>query len=992
MPIVYHNRDAVKIYDEYSRVWGNTLRDIELDVNERFHGQERMYVWDDEVWPNDRVRRFLNAEREVLDIHVLNRNVNGVPLKHFSKIKRSEWADRIEKFRARTIEASNILNMIRDQFLVYRQDAIVEAWRESKSEYGGTELRNPPLHKIVLNWIPFMRQYHQDHPEVYQNYPNLKPQYIFHFLTEKKFPTRTILLDMLQMIEDYDMNEFVFTDNDTFLHNFVAKFTKLRALADGIRIMNFIKENNDNIPITKRSLYGENEDSVKRTLAKCRMANELLAEYENRIRMLISPYNAVFIDKDFKKFTAEEINAKRRDLPYARSGLPYLDNVANLKYMKETNTSYEGANIQEREAAYINEIVDVPRRDLRPNSVRIFQQLEDLLRVMSNDRSRASRYNNVKTAIQTYFGEDNPERKKERIEEVVAAAGTYLETRRASSYAYRKERCEQVMTLYTDYLQELANVNGDQLLEEYQEAKFKIESKAKLVTREQELKDIRKKQKEDAQKKKKEALEKAVNNIDEENKEEKAKIKDEIKLSPEEEKVYNELFENLNSIIINFYALGQKGKTAEDAANVRKDVIDFLNIYIFAENKELDKDYNNAHLEVVPTKMIIDCLKAMENYVLLDKSVYKKDDFIKHIKESISKKLRDNSETNKEAKKHISGYLEKYSNDVTELDKLNAYEYSLYIIGSMSDSEISYDALKSMDFDKLGTLASHLIAFNESGVDKSKNKSLFDLSNETRNKHNAEAVKILSILSEKKQSIFKHLTLNGRDRYVQLLIKNITNTKKFNELLSECEKEARANKDRYDTFTDAIKTGDKEKLCKIISKYSEIDVEKLDEIPKFELMKVVKDMLDSYKNEGFIKKSTDGIKKILDGGVDYYKEKYLDLETKRKAGKVADKPEERRELCYAYVKKAFNWSKGTLGALNNLSDDGLYKLFLQLEEARSQAKGNLKESAKGKGNAKGSAKGKGDADEPVKDNSDEPVKDNAKENAKGGKNGNAFKK
>ena len=117
----------------------------------------------------------------------------------------------------------------------------------------------------------------------------------------------------------------------------------------------------------------------------------------------------------------------------------------------------------------------------------------------------------------------------------------------------------------------------------------------------------------------------------------------------------------------------------------------------------------------------------------------------------------------------------------------------------------------------------------------------------------------------------------------------------------------------------------------MISKYSKIKQEEFDEIPKADLIEVAKDMLQHVQSEKNIERhGKDGIKKLQDRSEDYYREKYLDLETKRGTGKVADQPEERKEFGYAYIKKVLGLKVMPLESLNKLDDDSLYKLVSNL--------------------------------------------------------------
>ena len=901
MPIInYDNNDVVIENDQASRDLIGFLNTNKSYIDNNLNLDKPYAEWTD----NEVLERIRAARREV----------------GLGSIGVFEKSDRIRNFKHRMQDVSKLRAEL-DQVKNNRINYVIAANNASNNDYGQTDVKNQQLHNIALNWIPFMAQYKADNPADFNNYLSLEPSQLFHFLSEESSSTLPIMLDMLQMVEDTDMSEFAYSDNNTFINDFAKKYQKLKALADGIAIIDYIKQHNENVLQTKTSLFkGDNEESIKKTEAKCKMASEMLKDYEIRMRLVSSPYYALFAGKDFDKLTPEKINELKKGEGHEALDA-YLDDVVAYKTLKTQTASYKMVDTHEKETTYITEIGDVAKKDLRPKSEQLLEKLENNFRDMFNDNRRASRYNSVKETLTNYYNDDNPETKKTKMVNVINAAAKYLEERSDSSYENRKQRCEEVIELYNQYVQEL-----------YYEAvasKEKQDAEAKKAEEAQQIHAERESEFQTIFNTARKGGIKYVNdrNADEEKKEQ--MIREERERKAAEEKAYNEFFDDLNKVIEKFDALGHKGKTPEDAANLRKDVLAFLNEHIFKDDKKLNDDYDNDHLEFVPTKMIIDSLK--EHMFDADKGTYEKDKYIKLIKDSISIKIWDNVASNEDLRQPISNFMNKNPEDVTELDKLNAYEYSLHIIEFISETAIDYNSLKFIDLKKLGELTTHLLDFNATDIDASKDEVFDDLPKETQEKHRLQSIELLSILSGKSPEIFKFLTLADSNKSVHTLIDNLTNKDEFEKTLNECEKRALAIKDRYDSLSDAIKTADKQKLRDLISKYSKIKQEEFDEIPKADLIEVAKDMLQHVQSEKNIEKhGKDGIKKLQDRSEDYYREKYLDLETKRSAGKVADQPEERKEFGYAYVKKVLGLKVMPLESLNKLDDDSLYKLVSNL--------------------------------------------------------------
>ncbi|MCR5633182.1 MAG: hypothetical protein K6F60_06770, partial [Eubacterium sp.] len=874
MPILnYDNNDAVVDNDQASRDLIGFLNTNKSYIDNNLNLDKPYAEWTD----NEVLERIRASRREV-----------GI-----GSVGMFEKSDRISNFKHRMQDVNRLRTEL-DKAKNKRIESIIAANNASNKDYGQTDVKNQQLHNIALNWIPFMAQYKVDNPAGFNNYLSLEPSRLFHFLSEESSSILPIMLDMLQMVEDTDMSEFAYSDNNTFINDFAKKYQKLKALADGIAIIDYIKQHNENVLQTKTSLFkGDNENSVKKTEAKCKMASEMLKDYEIRMRLVSSPYYALFAGKDFDKLTPEKINELKKGEGHEALDA-YLDDVVAYKTLNNQAASYKMVDTHEKETTYITEIGDVLKKDTRPKSEQIYDKLISKFQVMFDDNRRSSHYDVVKEALREFYNENNPDNSKVRITKVVNAAAKYLDERGKSSYENRKQRCEEVIELYTQYVEELGREKVAAQKKEAADAEEAIKAQQNYAEKEAMLQEAKNTAHDGAM----EYLSKEKTKEEEKVK----KIREERERKAAEEKAYNEFFDDLNKVIEKFDALGHKGKTPEDAANLRKDVLAFLNEHIFKADKQLNDVFDNNYLEFVPTKMIVDSLK--EHMLDADKGTYEKEKYIKLIKDSISIKIWDNVASNEDIRQPISNFMNKNPEDVTELDKLNAYEYSLHIIDFISETAIDYDSLKFIDLKKLGELTTHLIDFNATDIDASKDEVFNDLPKETQEKHRLQSIELLSILSGKSPEIFKFLTLVDSDKSVHALIDNITNKNKFEKILNECEKRALAIKERFDSLTDAIKTADKQKLRDLISNYSKIKQEEFDEIPKADLIEVAKDLLQHVQSVENIKKhGKDGIKKLHDRSDDYYREKYLDLETKRGAGNVADQPEERKEFGYAYIKK-----------------------------------------------------------------------------------------
>ena len=813
-----------------------------------------------------------------------------------------EKGDRINKFKA-NMAIVDKMNSELARYKDSRIDYIIMADNESKRVYQrDTEVKNKKLHDIALNWIPLITDLRSTNTKEFDSkYKNLLPHVIFHQFSEEHLNSTFAMSDMLQLIDDTDMNEFSYSDNDTFVNDFAKKYMKLKAIADGGAIIDYIREQN------KKALVVENESGIKFTEVKCKMASEILKDYEIRMKLISSPYYALFAGKDFEKLSDKRLKGLKKGQGHEALDA-YLDEVIAYKQLKRANATYKQVNISGRLEVLFAGIDKTPVQSLKKHSENTLELLEKKLRIMLDDTKRASNYIKVKKALEAYFDVENSEgsltTKETRLAEVFDAAVQYLKERNKSSYGYRKARCEEVIELYGKYKMEQALEKEDEYSKTQAAEKFRVE-------REAELRKKADKKHEDAQG----YLEDVA-----------TKEKEEAKKKVERE--YEEFHSNLLNVIDNFDNLGQKGKTADDAKNARKAVLDFLAKYVFAADKKLDNNHDENHLDVIPTKMLVDALK--ENVLAAAKDTYKNVNYAKLIKGSISKKIWDNCASNDELRKPISEMLSKKPEDVTEFDRLNAYEYSIHVINSVNGS-ISHDSLVNADINKLANLGLHVINFSESGPDELKNEKLSDLSKERLNKYKNEAAEIIAYFSGKDSSLYKFLTAKTAAGFAGHLLDNIMREEACKNLIERCDKEAEAIKERHDLLTDAISTAERDKLLNVIAALSKMNKDDFDELPKADLIEVAKKMLSKIQNEkSMIKVCNDNLKPLMERSEDVYRENYLSLETNRGSGKEADQAEVRREHGYAYVKKVLGLKVVPKESLDKLDDEALYKLVSNL--------------------------------------------------------------
>ena len=270
-------------------------------------------------------------------------------------VGRFEASDRVRNFRSRFVLQENMSNALKDMNEA-RTDAVVDAFIGAAAIDNKAVDDNKIAYKnAVINWIPYLTRLKNDNSPLYDQYKGrLEPSRFVKNMAQDQISADMCALDMLEIIEDTDMEEFAYTDNATFAADFAKKYEKLKALADGAAIIEHIKSQNNNVFRSRRDVTEGNEDSSKVTEAKCKLAQEILKDYETRMRIITSPFYSVFAGKDFEK-TSEKKLISLRNRTKNPAMKAYFNDVIEFKRGK--SASFKGANITERLTTHITNII-----------------------------------------------------------------------------------------------------------------------------------------------------------------------------------------------------------------------------------------------------------------------------------------------------------------------------------------------------------------------------------------------------------------------------------------------------------------------------------------------------------------------------------------------------------------------------------------------------------------------------------------------------------
>ena len=930
-------------------------------------------------------------------------------------VGRFEASDRVRNFRSRFVLQENMSNALKDMNEA-RTDAVVDAFIGAAAIDNKAVDDNKIAYKnAVINWIPYLTRLKNDNSPLYDQYKGrLEPSRFVKNMAQDQISADMCAYDMLEIIEDTDMEEFAYTDNATFAADFAKKYEKLKALADGAAIIEHIKSQNnnvfrsrrdDNVFRSKRDVTEVNEDSSKVTEAKCKLAQEILKDYETRMRIITSPFYSVFAGKDFEKTSEKKLISLRN-----RTKNPALKAYFNdvIEFKRGKSASFKGANITERLTTHITNIKPVPAPEVKLKSDKTMEQMDKLIQTMYADSMRASNYKKVKRTILRYLETQNAEEKANLLNEVITASNTYLNERSNSSYQFRKERCEALIELHNKYNNELAAeqqaiIDAEQasidreneLKNKAAEMHSKMENRlddyrAREAQHEEAVKDLlrqeaaaREKERQEAEARERARREEEARlererlsaeerarleaeeneririaeearrereRQEEEARAERARREEELKnmadsasraastWMPEVEgrmaEMQSQLIdvamvfrarrikrETMEQAIEKYESLGTIGKSYVDSDNARKAVLDYLDKYVFDKDKSLDADYDRDAIDTVPTVMLIETIKEHKNNI-------DSDNYAQLIKSGISKRIWDNAPTHEEFRKPITDIMNKKLGEITELDRLNAYEYSVHVLNYGAGAEVTFDSLRNMDLSDITSLGLHYINYDEASPDMEKNEKYEELSYVQQQKHINESAELLSFFSGKDADTYKYLPIEEISDYAEDVVMKMNEPDEQKKTLDEALEKASSIKKNQELLDEAIDLANKDKLIEAISTITGSNQDDLKNMPTADIIDLARRMYDKSMHYDEMIKSCNEFKKVLaDRNEDYYREVFLDLdEVKRTEGLDKGELLARRENGYSYIRKALNAENIPEESLSTLDDDALYKL------------------------------------------------------------------
>ena len=150
-------------------------------------------------------------------------------------------------------------------------------------------------------------------------------------LTRQSIATR-FYNNVLIKIDDWDISEFKFTSDREFLSNYAIKYNKLCKGAAGEFFLDKYLELNDGAA----EFLG-----VTKLRVKINMMKDLKSEYEDRMKLISSPYYALLNSGDLKKYTGKNGEEKINQLE--DSGLQ--DYLRLYRKLSDKNTNLKGMDI-----------------------------------------------------------------------------------------------------------------------------------------------------------------------------------------------------------------------------------------------------------------------------------------------------------------------------------------------------------------------------------------------------------------------------------------------------------------------------------------------------------------------------------------------------------------------------------------------------------------------------------------------------------------------
>ena len=766
-----------------------------------------------------------------------------------------ESEDRVRNFKNR-IALTNLMSEEMRKYNEARTDAKVDACIAYAASNGkALQLNKGIVGNIAANWLPLLNILKNENSPIYQeNFEGIEPAMVFANLHDKNLDPSFIYANFLQIIEDTDMEQFAYNDNASFSADFAKKYAMLKAFADGAAMIEHIKKMNNSKFQSKRALLDHNEDSNKIIEAKCKMAGELLRDYENRMRLYTSPYYSLLSGRDFLKLTDDKIRKLKRPGHDALNS--YLEDV--ILYRSGRNSTYRGVNITEKLNTYITGVQPAPAPIYRNESDKTRETMVYLMQTMYADSKRASSYVKVREAIRKFLQAETAEIKEVRFGEAIYAASAYLKERSKSSYLYRKERCEELVSLYNKYNSEL-NQERQAIINAQEEQQHEQQIRE---ARENELKNLADKmheanvQKVNAEKERERREEELKSMADNARNKASAKVKklDEdlanqnentIKQIYELERIYRErqeLIATATQLFNKYDELGTIGKSYKDSEELRKNTLNFLDKYVFKDDKKLDDNHSRADMDTIPTAMLISAIKANFHNITSP-------DYIKLVKNDISAGIWDNAKSHDEIRKPITDRLNMDPEKVTELDRLIVYEYSVHALEHIrGEKGLKYDSLSEMDLKKLGTIAAYSISLFGNHHDFNKKETFDELSEAKREIYIKEAAAILSLLSGVDSELYMFLPIEELGRYAYGAVNNLQNADMQKTLLEECQKKATEIKTNRDTLFNAIESVDKTTLISAIATVTGEAQSDLQDIPTVDLVVLAEHMFTNVRH------------------------------------------------------------------------------------------------------------------------------------------------
>gem|GEM_PF-3757883 len=922
----YKNR---KIYDEHGtreltqeekerRFAANTRADALLDLKDtertkitttKDHAQDfyKSY-WNKEVqveeWSDDDILKELKDAR---------RSVNMK-----AKISMTEKSKRITNFRNR-VRTQKALYSELERMTKDRKNALTDAGISTVQLHAQDEQQDKAIDRfdsetatIAMNWVPFLQsRFEADKAEKAagnRQKPTLAPGEVYKNLMSDDQSRGFMMLDMLTYIQDADMTQFAYRDDASFIAGFAKKYEALKAFADGEKIVEFLKTTNNGkfVYVSKNGQREEANADKEVILAKSALAKELLADYEGRMRIIQSPYYALFAGKDFEKLSKQRIESMKKigDEDDAKTTAlnEYLDFVIAWKEKKAGTFKKADINlkldekltqVRQQESAEATAQEKARVKD----SEELYGELDALIAEMATDKKRASAYNKVRAQMKLYREALDADSKREHLGHLAAAVDTYLIERREGSYEHRLNYCNRFKELYGEYTAQYAKEKQEQ-----------DEADQKHALRSEELKTTAEKN-----------LEKAK----------KGRLKmeaDEAKKALEEKEKYR-LTAILNPILVDYDRLNAPEVKAEEIVKNRADILKFM--------KDILGEKEIAKFNHVPTEYLKQALVRVfdqagrENF---------KDDLKQAVTSISDTASRDEGDV---LSNTLTGLLSKKEEEMTEKEKSDLKQNALWVFREYLDDE-TFDekAYDQIPLQELGEIARQVLIADRCIPEEDKKETWENIEKEQIEKSVAANAKSLAIALHADEELLKLIPAEKLNDHAYSILSSFSDRKKFKELGDACIKDATDIKERIDAISDALQKGSRADLVAAIKKLTGSDAT-LQEATTEECVQMATKMLKDVADPEVLLKNHKALAKEItekhteEGFRQQFIENHTynlaaelrenDPDVKKRVTRDPKRQTAERDCGVLYLKKALQLSKYP-ESLENLSDDDLYKL------------------------------------------------------------------